>query len=160
MKKFFTHILLGVFAIGVVFTLSQCKKDNNQTQNNVPNVPVNLTLNLNLPQYLPLQSQGTWIYESVGVRGIVVYHHYDDKFYALERNCPYNPNDSCATVSVEGNGLFLRCGHYKSETDTTWIPCCNSSYSLEGGYLISGPSKFPLKNYRVGQSGSLLQISN
>lgn len=158
--RFFKPAALAILAIAIVFLLAQCKKDNGQAQNNVPNVPVNITINLNLPQYLPLQSQGNWVYENGGVRGIIIYHHYDDMFYALERNCPHQPGDSCATVTVENNGVFARCGSYKSQSDTTWIPCCNSHYALEGGILISGASRFSLKNYRVSQSGSFLYVTN
>lgn len=157
-SRFKTGIALFLF-VAAAFLLSNCGKENGQNNNNVPSVPVNITVNTNLPEYLNLQSQGTWVYLSGGVRGIVLYHHYDDKFYALDRNCPYNSQDSCATVTVE-NDVFLRCGHHKSETDTTWVPCCNSLYSLEAGYLVSGPSQFPLRNYRVSQSGNFITITN
>lgn len=161
MKSVTHKLMLATVAVVLIAGLSRCKKDDNQQQqSDIPNVPVNLTINLNLPQYFNLQNQGGWVYENAGVRGIVIYHHYDDKFYALERNCPFQPNDSCATVSVETNNLFLRCGHYKSQTDTTWIPCCNSQYSLESGFLLSGPSRFPLKNYRISQGGSVLYVTN
>lgn len=147
-------------AIGLVVALSRCKKDDGQQQLDIPNVPVNLTINMGLPQYLSLQSQGNWVYQNGGARGIVIYHHFDDKFYALERNCPHQPLDSCATVTVENNNLFLRCGHYKSPNDTTWIPCCNSQFSLEAGFLLNGPARFALKQYRISQSGNLLYITN
>lgn len=160
MKNFSRYIFL-VLAAGLVFALSNCKKDKGgQQQIEIPNVPVNITINMGLPKYLGLQQQGNWVYEPGGVKGIVIYHHYDDKFYALERNCPYQPFDSCAVVSVETNNTFLRCGHYKSDTDTTWIPCCNSFYSLEAGYLINGPSRWSLKNYHISKSGNILVISN
>lgn len=160
MKKFTTYILTGILAISLVFVLARCNKDNGQQQNDVPNVPVNITVNMNLPDYLSLQSQGGWAYLNGGVKGIVLYHHYDDNYYALERNCPYQPFDDCATVTVELNNVFLRCGKYKSDTDTTWIPCCNSHYSLESGFLISGPSRYSLKNYRVSRSGNVLYVTN
>lgn len=160
MKKFTTYILTSILAVVAVVTLSQCKKDGSQQQNDVPNVPVNITVNMNLPEYLSLQSQGGWAYLNGGVKGIVLYHHFDDAFYALERNCPYQPFDDCATVTVDLTGVFLRCGKFKSNTDTTWIPCCNSEYSMESGFLISGPSRFSLKNYRVSRSGNVLYVSN
>jgi len=160
MKKFIQYTLSAVLATTLVFVLSQCGKRNDQQQNDVPVVPVNITVNMNLPQYLILQSQGGWTYLNGGVKGIVLYHHFDDNFYALERNCPYQPFDSCATVTVERNDVFLRCGQYKSDNDTTWIPCCNSQYALEAGFLLNGPSQFPLTNYRVGRSGNILVVSN
>ncbi len=160
MVKFKKFIVSVVIASTLVFVLAQCGRGDNPNQNDVPQVPVNITVNMNLPQYLILQSQGGWAYLNGGVKGIVLYHHYDDNFYALERNCPYQPFDSCATVTVENNNVFLRCGKYKSDNDTTWIPCCNSQYSLEAGFLLSGPSQFPLTNYRVGRSGNVLVVSN
>jgi nitrite reductase/ring-hydroxylating ferredoxin subunit len=160
MKKLTQYILSTVLAITLIFVLARCGKSNNGQQNDVPSVPVNITVNMNLPEYLILQSQGGWAYLNGGVKGIVLYHHYDDNFYAMERNCPYQPFDSCAIVTVENNDVFLRCGQYKSDTDTTWIPCCNSQYSLEAGFLISGPSQYSLTNYRVGRSGNILVVSN
>lgn len=160
MRKFIQYILAALLATTVIFVLARCAKSNNGQQNDVPQVPVNVTVNMNLPQFLPLQSQGGWAYLNGGVKGIVLYHHYDDNFYAMERNCPYQPFDSCAIVTVESNDVFLRCGQYKSDNDTTWIPCCNSQFSLEAGFLISGPSQYPLTNYRVGRSGNILVVSN
>lgn len=160
MKKFIQYILTSVLAITIVFVLARCGTNNNGQQNDVPQVPVNITVNMALPEFLILQSQGGWAYLEGGVRGIVLYHHYDDNFYALERNCPYQPFDSCATVTVENNDVFLRCGQYDMDNDTTWIPCCNSQYSLEAGFLLNGPSQYPLTNYRVGRSGNILVVSN
>lgn len=160
MKKSIRYIATATLAIALVFILANCNKNNNNQQNDIPNVPVSVTVNMNLPEYLSLQSQGGWAYIEGGVKGIVLYHHYDDNFYALERNCPYQPFDSCATVTVELNNVFLRCGHYKSDTDTTWVPCCNSHFSLEAGYLISGPARYPLKNYRISRSGNVLYVTN
>jgi uncharacterized lipoprotein YehR (DUF1307 family) len=79
MKKLTQYILSTVLAITLIFVLARCGKSNNGQQNDVPSVPVNITVNMNLPEYLILQSQGGWAYLNGGVKGIVLYHHYDDK---------------------------------------------------------------------------------
>lgn len=149
--------VIGICAAILFFA---CKKDNQQQQSPIPNVPVNVTLNLDLPQYIALKNQGFWIYINGGSRGIVVYHGYDDLFYAYDRNCPYQPYDSCAQVSVLNDYVYLQCGHYKSDTSSIFVKCCGSKFFLEYGTLAEGPAQHGLKNYNVTKSGSLIQITN
>lgn len=144
--------------IWVLLFLFSCKKDNVPFDNSeIPNVPVNITVNTSLPLYADLQIPGRWMYLNGGVRGIILVHWYDGTFYALERNCPYRAMDSCSTVTVEDNNVFARCG---SMADTTYIPCCNSRFQLETGLVNRGPATFSLRNYRVSVSGSLIFINN
>ena len=146
---------LALFACVLAFA---CKKDTNQWNNTeIPNVPVNITINTALPLYSDLQIPGRWVYVTGGVKGIILVHWHDGMFYALERNCPNRPFDSCSVVTVEDNSVFARCG---SMVGTEYKPCCDSRFQLETGAVVRGPSVFGLRNYRVSSSGSLIFINN
>jgi hypothetical protein len=137
-----------------------CKKTQNvsNASNPVPYVTVNLSINMDLPQYSSLNTQGGYIYlDNEGARGIVVIHDFSDQFWALDRNCTYNVNDSCAKVTMETSGLSLRCGHYDAKKN--WLGCCNSKFNLDGT-VLSAPATYPLKRYQVNRNGSLLTITN
>src|SRR5690606_13939238 len=110
------------------------------------------------PQYIDLKNQGFWKYVDGGVRGIVIFHGYDDAFYAYERNCPYQSNDSCATVTVLNDNVYLQCGYFATDTSKNITKCCGSTYFLDGGTLAQGPSQVSLKQYYVTRNGSFLQV--
>lgn len=150
----------ALFALLLPFAvlLSNCNKQQQGTDDQIPNIPVSIAINVTLPLYLNLQTPGNFIYLEGGSKGIVLYHAYDGQYYAMDRNCPYQPLDDCAKVTVEKNNLFARCGKY--ENDTTFVPCCGSRFDLAGGFLMEGPARYPLKNYYVNKSGDNIYINN
>ena len=136
-KTFF--ILLLVF-------LSGCTKNNSQDP--IPNVYVNIDLYLSDPSNVKLNAIGGWVYVTGGVRGVIVYRKSNDEFIALERNCPYQPKESCATVSVDASNILA--------VDT----CCGSKFQLMDGSIVNGPATYPLKRYLTTLSNNTLHISN
>ncbi len=143
--------------IVIMFLGFACKRETPQDFT-VPNVPVNITINISLPEYLDLQIPGRWVYVDGGVRGIIVFHDFDGSFYAMDRNCSYKSQDSCATVSVEPtSNTFARCGSYNG---TDFTPCCNSSFYLGGGTVSEGPAIYNLKPYNVSRNGQFIFIRN
>ena len=70
-----------------------CSKDIEST---VPNVPVNIRLNLDNPAYIQLNSIGGSMSIEGGNRGIIVYHRGFEDYVALERTCSYSSTDTCA----------------------------------------------------------------
>lgn len=148
-------ILLGLLLL--FLGAQSCKDDNPYTgECYIPEVSVNELLNLSLPEYFPLQNLGEYILLESGNRGIFVVHNYDDKYYALERTCPYKSDNNCAQVSVDSVNLQLVCGQH---TDTGFVKCCGSSFQFNG-LVIQGPSRCNLKAYRVNFDGSTLYINN
>jgi hypothetical protein len=65
----------SLFILALFFTVSftSCNDDDNNDDLRVPNVNTDIDLNLNLPQYSPLQNPGSWVYVTGGSRGIIVY---------------------------------------------------------------------------------------
>jgi len=118
--------------------ISSCKEEKYP----IPNVPVNITINLDLPSYLPLNAPGGYVYVSGGSRGIVVYRHFDE-FVALDRHSTYNSDEECAVVSVDPDNIF--------ELEDT---CSGSRFSIMNGCVIQGPAKFGLKKYTTYWDGA------
>ncbi len=119
-------------------------------QSDIPNVPVNIRLDLNDPQYYELQVAGNAVYITGGVNGIIVYHRSSDDFVAYERTCPHDP--ACGKVTFDEDAFFAQ--------DTI---CCFSKFSLDiDGAVVEGDSKFPLRIYPAVYYKNLnvLEISN
>ena len=123
----------------------------------VQNAAVNITINMDLPEYFNLRNLGEFIsFDDQGHRGVYVIHNYDDIYYAIERTCTYQSETDCAKVVLDNDILQLRCGTLQ---DTSFTPCCGSAYSFNSGFL-SGPTRCNLKTYRVARNGNSLYISN
>lgn len=117
---------------------SSCKNE----EYPIPDVPVNISINLDLPSYQALNAPGGYVYVNGGSRGIVVYRNFDD-FVALDRHSTYNSTDPCAIVSVNPANQF-------ELIDT----CSGAIYSIMNGTVVDGPAKWGLKNYTTNWNGA------
>lgn len=133
-----------VLLITAVFSLHSCRKDDNS----IPFVRVDLTININEPQFSSLNTVGNWVYITGGSRGIILYRRTNDQFTALERHCPYDPSVSSAYVQVDSTNI--------TATDHT----CNSSFQLYDGAVTSGPSNKTLKQYNTNFDGTWVRVYN
>ena len=90
--------------------ISSCRKENDSQ---IPNVPVNLTLYLSLPEYSALNSVGNSITINGGYKGIIVYRKSIDDFAAYDRACPYDPTASGSILNVDSSLVQVKddkCG--------------------------------------------------
>ena len=138
-KLLFTLVLLILAML-----LCQCK-DN---ENRVPNVPVNISLNLNLPIYSELNTVGNHINISGGSLGIIVYRNSIDEFKAFDRHCTFNVPENCR-VSVDNSGI--------QAVDNN---CCGSVFSIIDGTVQSGDAFVGLTEYRTSFSNNIVTITN
>tara|TARA_B100000614_G_C14233509_1_gene363432 strand:- start:155 stop:571 length:417 start_codon:yes stop_codon:yes gene_type:complete len=136
-------LLLQILLPTVVF-LYGCK---NQYEG-IPNVNVNVFINIQNPQYQNLSGMGSWAYVEGGSKGIIVFNLDNDNFLAYERHCPYQPENLCSKISVDETNLFA--------VDT----CCSSKYQLIDGSVIDGPATLPLKRYNTSFDGNIINIWN
>ncbi|MCY1722702.1 Rieske 2Fe-2S domain-containing protein [Prolixibacteraceae bacterium Z1-6] len=130
------------FFILLMVTNLSCDEIDSQ----VPEVPVNFTINLNI--YNELQNPGSSVYfEYVGFGGVIVSCHVVGEYYAYDATCTHEISQSC---HLEPDGLLAAC------------PCCESQYSLfYSANPISGPASAPLKQYNVSVLGnSTLRVFN
>ena len=132
------------FLFIIISACSQSRSDDP-----VPFIPfVDIVINLNLPEYISLRTDGGYKQIDGGVRGIIVYRVSSTTYMAYERNCSFRPNEACATVNVHTSGLYM--------VD----PCCSSSFSFSDGSPTGGPAWRPLVRYRTQLAGLTLTISS
>jgi nitrite reductase/ring-hydroxylating ferredoxin subunit len=139
-------------------SLSSCKKNKNDI---IPDVTVDFTINLNDPEFFDLNAIGNskivtsatnnWGIYSAGYddNGIIVYRSFEDEFNAYDRTCPHD---------FAVNGLSI-----KVNVDFTIAICprCSTNYALSAfGTPISGPGKYPLKNYKTNFNGQSVHVWN
>jgi nitrite reductase/ring-hydroxylating ferredoxin subunit len=150
--------IVAFIAIVMGFTILQsCKPDNPYTGDCfVPEISVNQTINMDLPQYFNLQNLGEYIFLDGGNKGIFLVHNYDDIYYAVERTCTYQSDLECSTIHVDSLNLQLKCGE---PSDTGFVQCCTSKYLFDSR-VVEGPSRCNLKTYRINRSGNVLYINN
>jgi len=137
-----TRYLLCILVL--LFTLTNCRDKN---RDRVPDVPVNIAININQPDFFNLTVPQGWVYITGGSRGIIVYRKSESEFVALERHSPYQPEDNCA-VTVDEDGVFV--------TD----PCSDSKWLIMDGTISQGPTSFPLVTYSTSYSNPILYITN
>lgn len=155
--KDFTHMRRIIPILFLAFVASSCGDNTpNNGQVFIPDVPVSITVNMELPSHYHLQNLGGYTLLEGGHRGIFLVHNFDDEYYALERTCTFNPDFACAQVQIDSSNIQLKCGTYQNDT---FAECCQSLYSFDG-FVLQGPSQFALKRYNVFKNGSLLTVRN
>lgn len=142
MKKNIFTILLIVFSIS-------CTNERISYYNPyLPDMAVNLSINLNLPAYAALNYANQSVLEtSQGYNGIII-HNAGIGFSAFEATCSNHVINSQSALKV--NGQIAKCNH------------CNREYFLLNGQPTDNgiPSTYGLKPYRVVQSGNMLTVTN
>ena len=107
-----------------------------------------VTLNLSLPEYVSLHTNGGWkYYDDVGVRGVIIYRASATTYRVFERTCSYQPNNACATIDVHQSQIYM------------YDPCCGSTFDFEGK-ATGNPAWRPLLQYEAIVSGTNLTISD
>ena len=138
MQKLFLLLMLALFF--------SCEK--NDTNDILPDVYVSETININLPQYIDLQTARGYAYTNGGIRGIVVQNTgmENPPYKAFDRACP---NNDCATPMDFIGSFKLKC------------PCDNSEYSIIDGSPQTSGNNYFAREYRViVQNESTLNIRN
>ncbi len=136
-----TALFLGF----LVTATGGCKKEDSK----VPYVDVNITINLDQPEYHDLRTTGGWLYLTGGSRGLIVYRLSSDEFKAYDRHCTYKPSEDCDPALVDSSDIKIVCRD-----------CHGSQYSITDGTVIKGPANEPLREYSTSFDGTLLRITN
>lgn len=115
---------------------------------NIPDVPVNLNLQLSDPRLLNLNSSGrAVVIDGYGVAGLVLYKTILNGYVAYDRCSTVNPEKQCAVVL--DSGAF-----------TVTDPCSGAKFLLEDGSPAKAPAIRSLRSYQVRVSGNTLQVIN
>jgi len=133
-----------------VFFFSACSNKPADRNNNLPNIPVNITISLNNPQYINLQVPGGWAYvENAGIKGLIVYNLNGSDFRAYDRACPHlSPSKNCSKMVVQ-NSIKMVC------------PCDNAEFNILNGAPLTTGISFGAREYRATLvSSNTVAISN
>ncbi|WP_246010522.1 Rieske (2Fe-2S) protein [Hymenobacter perfusus] len=142
----FSSRLTSLWLLAGPALLAACNSGSGNVQPQIPLAAVNEQLVLTDQQNSNLRFDNGAVYVKGGVRGIIVVRQNASSYLAFERNCPYQPLDTCSRVKVEP---FLRL----------YDPCCKSQFSFTG-QPEAGPATLPLRRYSTALSGNLLTITN
>jgi len=138
MHKPFLLLVLAVFF--------SCEK--NVTNDVLPDVFVDETINLNLPQYINLQTPSGFAYTNGGIKGVVIQNTGigNPPYKAFDRACP---NNDCAAPMTFDGSLKLKCS------------CDNSEYSIiDGSPQTTGNIHFAREYKVIVLNSSTLNITN
>ena len=145
----FPKLRLLALSVSILLLCIGCSDDDGpiRANPNLPNISVNLTLDLDLPQYNPLNFPGNSLTTSLqGIRGIVIYNIDNNQYTAFELACPNTPLDDCSRMTVEAI--------------TATCPCNGNEYNIVTGQITAGEGQYPMLAYRVTRSGNVIQITN
>lgn len=134
-------------AMTLTFFFSQCKKDQDDR---VPNVQVDITINISLPLYSELTVVGGFVYLTGGSNGILVYRATQDDFVAFDRHCTYDV-PSYHRVTVDSTNIIA-----------SDLPGCNSGFIITDGSVVRGPAFVPLTPFLTSYNATsqLVRIYN
>ena len=130
-----THRMKRIFYFAaILFCFNACSDDDVDTL--LPDVPVDVTINLNLPQYVNLQTPTGWAYSTGGIKGIIIQNQGvgSPPYKAFDRACPNN--DCTGPMEFDGS-LKLTC------------PCDNVTYSIIDGSPQTPNGRYFAKEYKV-----------
>jgi hypothetical protein len=146
MKLYRKNVLYGfVYGFMLLFLWTSCGDSEQITP--IIDIPINKIIDLNSLSYQRLKFNNGFVYETGGLRGLIIYRKDATTYYVYDRACTYRINNSCEVIEADGSGFFL--------TD----PCCGSRFDWEG-QPTSGVARANLVRYRTSLSGSLLYINN
>ncbi|GGG37542.1 QcrA and Rieske domain-containing protein [Hymenobacter glacieicola] len=123
-----------------------CNSSANDAQPQIPLAAVNEVVFLTNQENSNLRFDNGAVYHKGGVRGLIIVRQNASTYLAFDRNCPYQPQDTCARVKIDP---FLRL----------FDPCCQSQFSFQG-QVQGGPATRPLRQYNTALSGNTLTITN
>ncbi len=134
-----------ILYIAILFAFLPSCRDKNNYQ--IPYVPVNITININQPDFFNLTVPTGWVYVTGGSRGIIVYRRSESEFVAIERHSTYQVDQHCAVIVLE-DGIILD------------DPCSDSQWIITDGSIANGPTNAPLVTYDTSFNSPYLTIAN
>lgn len=136
----------NIFIFLILLCFNSCGDDDGIQTLGQQLVPVDITIDLSSPQYQDLRQANAFAYVEGGRRGIVVLNSGFNSFSAFERSCTFQPDNSCARVSVHPSRQFM--------VDS----CCSSQFDLNG-QVKEPPATEPLIPYNTFLIGNELRIT-
>lgn len=142
--------LLLLLLLSPIFWACGNNDDDNINDNNpyINPPPVNLNLNLNLPEYNPLRFPGnSVVLFNQGIKGIIVYNVNNSLYTAFDLTDPNHIPSNCSKMTVEGIIATCTCGD-------------GNSYDIVTGQHQNNQNAYPMLQYRVQRSGDVISLTN
>ena len=136
--------------ISMIFFACGNNDDDNINDNNpyINPPPVNLNLNLNLPEYNPLQFPGnSVVLFNQGIKGIIVYNVNNSLYTAFDLTDPNHVPSNCSKMTVEGVIATCTCGD-------------DNSYDIVTGQHQNNQQAYPMLQYRIQRNGDVISLTN
>lgn len=138
-----------LLSLTLAFATAGCSGDDGpiRANPNLPNLNINLVLDLSLPQYNPLNFPGNSLTTGLqGVRGIVIYNVDNTQYTAFELACPNTPPSDCSTMQIDGI--------------TATCLCNGNEFNIVTGQITAGEGQYSMLPYRIVREGDQLIITN
>ncbi|RRO24328.1 hypothetical protein [Flavobacteriaceae bacterium 14752] len=140
--------ILSIFIICI--GLQSCSDDDVRQNNpNLLNIQFEIVLNLNLPQFSPLNFAGNAIYvggQGIGNDGIIVVNT-GSGFVAWDASDPNEVPSNCTRLQIDGFTAASTCQP-------------SNSYSLITGQPLEDGLPFGLLNYQLNANGDSVRVFN
>jgi nitrite reductase/ring-hydroxylating ferredoxin subunit len=149
-------IVIFLITVLMAVLLTSCKKSKNDV---IPDVYVDFYIDLNDIIFRDLDAIGNhvivtsqtnlWGPKSAGYNdnGIIVYRSDLENFNAYDRTCPHDFAVNELSIKVNVDFTIAIC------------PRCGTNYALSaGGMPMSGPGRYPLKNYKTSFDGQSVHV--
>ncbi len=130
-----------------ILILYSCEDDFENKNSFLPNIPVDFTVNLNLPEGNSLRVYGYEIYKNKGIRGVIIFND-GLSYHAFDLACPHISLQDCSTMTFNQTDLYLKC------------PCDNEEFSRIDGAPKNNNILYAAKSYFVIRNGDILHIKN
>ena len=135
--------------ISFILTLSSCKDDFVDNNKYLPNISVNFSVDLNLPEANGLLVVGGYAkFPNQGIRGVIVFNNGLDNYIAFDLACPHIPLQDCSTMTFNQGDLFMKC------------ECDGEKFSKLDGSPLNPNIQYAARMYLVEKSGNTLFIHN
>src|SRR5690606_3430108 len=87
------NVMRSPFIISIFLSLFLCVSSCKKHIHPVPNIPFDITININLPSYSDLTGVGGYAFVEGGSKGIIVYRRSPNEFVAFDRHSPANEGE-------------------------------------------------------------------
>ena len=143
-----------VFLVVVCLLMISCKSDDDNRDQNPflpPSAIGSYQINLNLPQFKPLEFSGGFVEDisnNGSIRGIGIYRLNDTQFIAFDLSDPNVTPSECSRLSV--NGVVATCN----------CEGCNNEYNIVTGQPSKGGGQYGLRPYAIRREANILIITD
>ena len=131
-----------------LISLLSCSDDSDDRNSFLPNVTVNFSVNLNLPEGNGILINGFKIFPEKGIRGVIIFNNGLENFTAFDMACPHIELQDCSTMTFEQSDLNMTCD------------CDDEKFSKIDGAPTNPEIQQAARAYIVTKNGSILNIRN